>query len=274
MDINTFKATNPGLGSIKLFLTGDDEITGVTISVYNCNQVNFSYPLSQLTSLLINDTEVTVVDKTPYSTHYYYETTSGEFDSEGNNIDDSSCFTVGLVPAIDPIPFTYNTYNAILGNSEKNRASAFVYDVDRGTDKIVPKNILAILSGSATLAKFQDSNYTDSGLKNARYDGSKTTIQDYGLVPALNGSPFEAAVYLSSSTDNYICSQSLADRDLETYLFTGTTETPISGSSIFLFNGNKILPVRNKKMWVKDNTRVLYVDNSGVATSSGNLCSV
>lgn len=274
MDINSFKAEPPGLGNIKLFITGDNEVTGVTVSIFNCNQVNFSYSLAQLTNIVVNGTQIDVVSRTPYSTHFYYETTSPEFNTEGDDLDTGDCFLVEFIPAIDPIPFTYNVYNAILGNSEDSRNSAFVYDVDRAADQVVPKNILAILSGSATYAKFQDSNYTDSGLKNARYDGSKTTVVDYGLSPALNGAPFEAAVYLSSSADNFICSQSLSDRDIDTYLFTGTTETPVQGSSIFQFNGNKIIPVRNKKMWVKDNTRVLYVNENGIATSSGSLCTI
>jgi len=273
MDLNTFKFTNPGIGQIKLFISSIDEVIGITISLFNCNQINFSYSLSQLTSIIINGTEIPILTKTPFDSHYYYETTPTSIDVDASNLNDG-CFLVELIPSIDPIPFTYNTYNAILGNSETSRNNSFAYDVDRSSDQIKPKNIIAILEDTASPAKFQDSSYTDSGLINGRYNGSKTNIDDYGISPSLTGTSFEASIYLSSSLDGFICSQSLSDRTVETYIFTGKDEIPTSGSAIFQFNGNQIVPVRNKKMWVKSNTRVLYIDELGNAITSGSLCSI
>lgn len=79
----------------------------------------------------------------------------------------------------------------------------------------------------APKATVQDSNYTSTGLVNARYNGTKTTQVDYsGIEPAITAKPFEAAVYRLDEEDNFICSQSLSDRVLEEFLFIGTEESP------------------------------------------------
>ena len=85
----------------------------------------------------------------------------------------------------------------------------------------------------AQKAAVQDSNYTDTGLINARYNGTKTSEADFsGISPAIAGMTIEAAIYPYSSVagqlDN-ICSSSLADRDIETLLFDGTGTQPTIG---------------------------------------------
>tara|TARA_R110000796_G_scaffold67653_3_gene155248 strand:- start:874 stop:2577 length:1704 start_codon:yes stop_codon:yes gene_type:complete len=79
----------------------------------------------------------------------------------------------------------------------------------------------------APKASVQDSNYTTSGIVNARYKGTKTDSSDYsGIEPAIAAQPFQAAIYDIGDNDLFICSQSLSDRTLEDFLFIGSSTSP------------------------------------------------
>tara|TARA_R110000822_G_scaffold107997_6_gene237375 strand:- start:437 stop:2140 length:1704 start_codon:yes stop_codon:yes gene_type:complete len=79
----------------------------------------------------------------------------------------------------------------------------------------------------APKASVQDSNYTTSGIVNARYKGTKTDSSDYsGIEPAIAAQPFQAAIYDIGDNDLFICSQSLSDRTIEDFLFIGSSTSP------------------------------------------------
>jgi len=80
----------------------------------------------------------------------------------------------------------------------------------------------------AAPALVQDSSYTDTGLTNARYNGTKTNSADYGGIdPALSATTFQGKEYRLEETSSFICGQSLSDRgELEDYLFIGSGELP------------------------------------------------
>jgi hypothetical protein len=139
--------------------------------------------------------------------------------------------------------------------------------VDRTTSQLIPQNYQAIISGSATPAQYQELNYSSIGIGNSRYGGSKTNKPQYGVDAGVSGTPFQAASYLSTSDNNFICSQSLSDRDIEIYLFEGNGEVPIVGNGIFTLENNKFLPLRNKKVWVKDSLQILILSDQGVVSS-------
>ena len=83
----------------------------------------------------------------------------------------------------------------------------------------------------APLAEVQDSNYTTTGHTNARYNGTKTTEEDYsGIEPFLAATPVEGALYRLDEDDNFICSQSINDRVLEDFLFLGSGDLPTASS--------------------------------------------
>lgn len=83
----------------------------------------------------------------------------------------------------------------------------------------------------APKAPVQDSNYTSTGIVNARYRGTKTDENDYsGISPAIAAQPFSASLYSLNEDDNFICSQSLSDRTIESFLFIGSDENPGAGS--------------------------------------------
>ena len=85
----------------------------------------------------------------------------------------------------------------------------------------------------AQKAPVQDSNYTDTGLINARYEGTKTSETDFsGISPAVNAVSFEAAVYPyteDANTLNNICSASMESREIENLLFNGSGTQPLTG---------------------------------------------
>lgn len=266
MTLEDFKDENPGSGQLSLYLTGDDNVVGATISKFNCNSVNYSYVLNILRKIIFDDVQLTVSSITSYTNHFYYDIVPQQINIESNFID-SGCVLLEFEPNIDPIPFTYNVYNALIGNATEIRKSSFIYDVDRKnpfvsnqdglSNQISPANILAILSGSATYAEFQDSNYTDTGLTNARYSGTKTTEAEYGIDPFQSAIAFEGALYQTSTSNNNICSQSIEERTLSELAFN---------SSDNLYPSAELLPTASFNYSSTDG----YIDgNSGVPAELG-----
>lgn len=94
----------------------------------------------------------------------------------------------------------------------------------------------------ADLAPVQDSNYTTTGIINARYNGTKTGEEDFsGISPAVAAKPLEAALYRVDEDNNFICSQSLSDRDLIDILYEGPTEFPeVSTNVLGYLNSNTL----------------------------------
>lgn len=232
MTLAQFKLTDPEQGRIRFFLSGGDQVIGVTVSIYNCNNINFTYPLQQLKKITFNGIELNLTSKTNYSTYFYYDCEPTTVDTSLTVLNDGNCDLVQFFPNIDPIPFTYNMYNAILGNTEDIRGSMYIYDVDRNSSQLQPSNIQAILSSSATFAKFQDSNYSDTGLVNARYEGTKTSAIEYGLDPLITVELFEGALYQSNINLDTICSQSLIERNIVEYGFDKSTNLVPSPDSL------------------------------------------
>lgn len=242
MTFNEFKTTDPGAGEIKLFISGGSNVWGITVSKYNCSGTDFRYTLQQAKSITIEDTELTISGITDYSDHFFYSISPASFDVESENIGTGECTSVILSPFIQPIPFTYNNYNAILGNTlgkitdssgnlinhEGLRTTSFIFDVDRTDDQIIPLNIENILSGTGTPARFAESNHTDTGLVNARYNGSKTSISDYGTLPAFSAVSFKGATYGVDTTEQLICSQSADNRAIKDLLYAPNPQATIS----------------------------------------------
>ena len=76
------------------------------------------------------------------------------------------------------VPNFYNSdQNALLNSVQNERTSLIYEDIDYSTGLLIPTNFEAIISGSATKAAVQDSNYTTKRHIIPRYEGSKTTSQ-------------------------------------------------------------------------------------------------
>ena len=105
-------------------------------------------------------------------------TNPGLFGSTGSVVVDSGSLwdetLVVLQPFVD-INFFNSDCNPIINNSLNDRKDPFFFDVDYSSNAIVAVNTDSILSGSATPATVQHSNYTLARNINPRYNGSKNT---------------------------------------------------------------------------------------------------
>jgi hypothetical protein len=89
----------------------------------------------------------------------------------------SSCEPVILEPYITTPNFYNSDGNALLNNAFELRDSSYYMDVDYSSGLTEPVNFGQLISGSATRAKVQDSNYTSKRVTIPRYEGSKSTSQ-------------------------------------------------------------------------------------------------
>ncbi len=92
------------------------------------------------------------------------------FDSSGEGL-------LNIYPEVNN--FAYSDYNAILGNATIPQFSTIYQDVDYASNGTVPINFDLITSGSARKAQTQDSNYTQTGWTNGRYNGSRNSSTDF-----------------------------------------------------------------------------------------------
>jgi hypothetical protein len=76
-------------------------------------------------------------------------------------------------------PFQNSDYNAIINNAIFNRLSEWYQQVDYATDQLIPVNFQQLISGTATPASIQDSNYTSYQYSSIRYWGSKNTTDNF-----------------------------------------------------------------------------------------------
>jgi len=134
---------------------------------------------------------------------------------------------VNLQPYLDQTLYKNSDFNPLINNVEDQRTSYIVMECDRNYGTVIPSNLQAIQSGSATRASIQDSLYSDTGWINSRYNGTKTSSQNYlGLIPILQGSTFTGEVFANQISNGLICSYSLADRKTSTLFTTGKDLVP------------------------------------------------
>jgi hypothetical protein len=142
--------------------------------------------------------------------------------------------SIQLYPAIDSAQFYDSPYNVLHGSIEEVRTSAYIMQSDRykiGTlanpTYTGPLNIDQLLSGSASLAHVQDSNYSSTGWINGRYDGSKTDRVTYRTDPAIGGSIFKGAETPKGTTDTQILYNNDNGQIIYKDMFyAGTGDTP------------------------------------------------
>lgn len=267
MTVEQFSTLDPGPGTMMLYHSGN-VVSALNIDNGSCNGLNVSIALEELERITLNiggslfTTDVILV--VTFSGYYHILI---EPVTVSNTVDIPVCTQTSLFPGISQVNFGKSSYQAIKNNANQARTTSFIFDVDRKTSQLIPQNYPAIISGSASPAQFQELNYSSIGLKNSRYGGAKTNKPQYGVEAGVSGTPFQAASYLSTSDNTFICSQSLSDRDIEIFLFEGNGEVPIVGNSIFTLEKNKVLPLRNKKVWVKDSLQILNLNNDGVVSS-------
>jgi hypothetical protein len=86
-----------------------------------------------------------------------------------------------LNPYTNTPNITYSDYNATLGNATDIRPGTIYQDIDYSSNTVTPVNFNQLISGSATKANIPDSNYSTKRITKPRYEGSRSTSNDFNL---------------------------------------------------------------------------------------------
>ncbi len=95
--------------------------------------------------------------------------------TQSRAVSSSLCYPVTFEPYITTTNFFNSDENAIINNIDNSILSNIYLDVDYSTNILTPTNFNQLISGSATKAPVQDSNYSSKAYTGIRYDGSKST---------------------------------------------------------------------------------------------------
>ena len=198
--------------------------------------------------------------------------------------------------------FKNSDYNPLMNNSETSRLNSFKSVVDRNDSQFQPSNLSAIVAGTAAKAELQHSNYTDSGLKNARYDG---TLENSGSVqyddPAISVRSTKGSIHPLAALNTRIAAGTVSttgsiDRDpLPIYFRVDRTPTDlipsgseyisgsngvpilkgtygkqasISGSILYEEIEDRLVRIPNKKVFIDESGEVLTTDINGIVILS------
>lgn len=172
--------------------------------------------------------------------------------------------------------FENSDNNPLLSNATVLRKAKDIYEVNRYEDALIPTNLDAIIDQTATLANLQDSNYTDTGWTNARYEGSENTIKDLDFrsgpnpylspePPAFGVKPFKAEVFELTATVATMESASKSERTVETLYFSPTL-TKASGEYSYnhastAYTGSYPASNLNHIVYREDNKRLVRLSN-------------
>lgn len=108
--------------------------------------------------------------------------TCNEFHVSMSLYDSSPVTATETLVTIEPsYEFQFSDYNILNGNIDIPRTSRQFLDVDYSTGVLTPTNITPIISGTATPATVQDSNYTLQRHANPRYGGSRQSSPDFNI---------------------------------------------------------------------------------------------
>jgi len=209
--------------------------------------------------------------------------------SNPNQIPNANSSVVTLTPVLSGVKFLNDDYNPLLSNASKNRVSKFNQVSDREQLSLNPTNIEKLLAQTAEAAQIPDSNYTDTGLINARYDGSKL---DSGSVvgddPGLSFLRFGGSIHNDDADNATIAAISPQERVIEQIYFNfdntkiiSSSATESSFSSVpevghYLYNYddnvNRYSRLVNSKIFNLESGAVITTDNAGlVIARSANL---
>ncbi len=135
-----------------------------------------------------------------------------------------------LLPSVEDGIFQGSVYDTLLNNSMKNRLSTYIQISDRSQtlgNSANPINFPSILIENALPASVQDSNYSNTGWKNSRYDGSITTGNTFGQIdPAIGGRLFEGEEYSIQALNDDILSLPDSERIYKEYVHSSRDDLP------------------------------------------------
>lgn len=217
-----------GTGNFIIFYYDTATTTsGANISTVTEGGANIANTLKNLRTLTIDlkfsgDIRRYTFDiATTVSLDGYYHLVFTEPVTLGGNFDSGIIYNIEFSPAVSDLNFDKSDYDALKNNASANNTTSYIYDVDRSkySNDLLPVNYQSIMSGSASPAQFQELNYSSKGILSSRYEGAKTSKEQYGVVPAIAGNAFEAAVYSSELDTGSICGLSIEERNIEEYIY-------------------------------------------------------
>lgn len=225
---------------------GRGTIVGITVTLNAAFYNNFDTPpetnietiLEQVETIAFTFDETTyaleVVNNTLYNAgnnpFYYYEVTSDDIIPDVNDADillPENNVIVNFEPFLSGIIFRSSDWNPLRNNGNRLRTSTVRLEADREIGSARPSNFGAILSTSASKAQVQDSFYSDTGLTNARYNGSKSTPTNYGGVsPSFTAKEFKGEIHPGDVNRDIACGTLDSARVIVDLLHTGENSIP------------------------------------------------
>ena len=201
--------------------------------------------------------------------------TSSFFVTQSVTPNSSTSDLVVLQPYIDE-DFFVSDYNVLAGDVFEPRVNSFYMDVDYSTNIIKAVNFDQIISGSATRATVQESNYTTAAVINSRYIGKELnsakfnewTVGDiaYGKTPNV-----------SNPETNFVSFNTLGGTSPQ-WGNNNVDMTQVGVNYIINTNGNATKPINDSKginlgtiqqSFEENKNAILALDNS--ETSGVNL---
>lgn len=224
MTLEQFSNIAPSTAEIRFYVDEDRIVKGITISTTACTGLNTYDSLLLIESITLN------IEGTDYTfkiigrelkSGYFFLTVENKYVStlaaSVGDSDSTDCNITSFIPSVYDPAFENSNYNAIFANATDIRLNTFAYDVDRQKSQTAPTNLDNILADNAINAAVPDSNYSVIGLLNSRYDGAKTSIEDFGIESSINLTLFDGASYPLNTDDVNICSQSFSERTVEVF---------------------------------------------------------
>ena len=226
------------------------EVYGLTVPVFDQNGNDATQLLltTQQINVTLNGYNYTFVIQSrssrtvPYQdqqgeiydiTYYFFEITPVTINSLA---DDTAILLSQILIAIPDTTTTIffgGDYDALLNNVQDNRQSTNImvadrYEIRGGPGSLNPTNIDDIITLTAQKADIQDSNYSNTGWINGRYEGTPTDSTTYGgLDSALTGKTFQGSYFPSSVVTSSINTQISSSNIIYTdYLSTSQDDLP------------------------------------------------
>lgn len=233
MTLEEFSLIAPSTAEIRFYVDEDRVVKGITISTTACTGLNTYEFLLLIESITVNiggvDYTFDVINR-ELKSGYFFLTTANTFISTLStpveNSDSGDCNLTSFIPSVYDPTFENSDYNALFANATDIRLNTFAYDVDRVKNQAIPTNLANILADNAINAPVPDSNYSSIGMLRSRYEGSETSVLDYGIDSIIGPTPFECSVYSTDIETDFICSQSYSDRSITSLSFVKSLSLP------------------------------------------------
>ena len=229
--LNIVNVTGTGGTQVHIWYDSDTSyIKGLTIPITLNGESLLGY-LQQAEQVIIpvdsnGLTAILIITSAVFLTaEYYYIQVEPYYIDIGANILNLSSGVI-FVPDILGLVFINGDYNALFNNIQQNRQSDYI---------LQGENI--------TFAFVQDSLYGDTPWTRARYNGTKTTPEDFSTIsPILVGGEFKGSYFPNTITNDYIFSLPPEEKVFTDYYYSGEGTVPTYTLTVSDFTRNGAFP--------------------------------